>query len=70
MTNEVMSKRKRSMSSDHQVRIASDNLPLPSENINNYRSGVFFFLEKKMNKKAAVTAGDLLFDLTFILSTA
>jgi hypothetical protein len=58
------------MSSHHQVKIASDNLLLPSENINNYRSGVSFLLRKKMNKKAAVTAGDLLFDLTFILYTA
>jgi hypothetical protein len=53
----------------HQVRIVPDNLLLPGENINNYRSG-FFFLLRKTNKKAAVTAGDLLFDLTFILFTA
>jgi len=53
----------------HQVRIAPDNLLLPGENINNYRSG-FFFLRKKVNKKAAGTAGDLLFDLIFILFSA
>lgn len=51
----------------HQVRIVPDNLLLPGENINNYRSGVFFFFsfekENKTNKKAAGTAGDLLFDL-------
>lgn len=45
----------------HQVRIVPDNLLLPGENINNYRSGIFFL--EKTNKKAAGTAGDLLFDL-------
>jgi hypothetical protein len=45
-------------------RIVPDNLLLPGENINNYRSEILLFLKKKTNKKAAGTAGDLLFDLT------
>lgn len=73
MINDVNENRSMS-SSNHQVRrIVADNLLFPGKNLNNYRSGVlflsFFSSLRTTNKKAAGTAGDHLFDLTFILFT-